>query len=58
MMLPTLPIVVPLIQPISQAFGVDPLHLPVDGGAAANDFLLQCLADVTGRAVERPAVEC
>ncbi len=28
----------------------------VDGGAAANDFLLQQLADVTGLAVERP--EC
>lgn len=29
--------------------------LRVDGGAAANDFLLQCLADVLGRPVERPA---
>lgn len=33
-----------------------PAVLRVDGGAAANDFLLQCLADVTGQPVERPAV--
>ena len=31
-----------------------PQILRVDGGAAANDFLLQCLADVLGRPVERP----
>jgi glycerol kinase len=31
-----------------------PATLRVDGGAAANDFLLQCLADVIGIPVERP----
>ena len=31
-----------------------PPVLRVDGGAAANDFLLQCLADVLGLPVERP----
>jgi len=31
-----------------------PERLRVDGGAAANDFLLQHLADVLGLAVERP----
>lgn len=30
--------------------------LRVDGGAARNDFLMQCQADVTGVAVERPVV--
>ncbi len=30
--------------------------LRVDGGAARNDFLMQCQADVTGVAVERPEV--
>jgi glycerol kinase len=29
--------------------------LRVDGGAAANDVLLQCLADALGCEVERPA---
>jgi glycerol kinase len=33
---------------------VPPSTLRVDGGAAANDFLLQCLADVLGLPVERP----
>lgn len=32
-----------------------PERLRVDGGAAANDFLLQQIADATGIAVERPA---
>lgn len=31
-----------------------PATLRVDGGAAANDFLLQCLADTLGIPVERP----
>jgi glycerol kinase len=30
--------------------------LRVDGGAARNDFLMQCQADVTGIPLERPAV--
>ncbi|HVN87828.1 MAG TPA: glycerol kinase GlpK [Candidatus Binatia bacterium] len=33
-----------------------PAVLRVDGGAAANDFLLQALADTLGTAVERPHV--
>jgi glycerol kinase len=33
-----------------------PAVLRVDGGAAANDFLLQALADTLGIAVERPEV--
>jgi glycerol kinase len=33
-----------------------PAVLRVDGGAAANDFLLQGLADVLGQPVERPAI--
>ncbi|GIW44787.1 MAG: glycerol kinase [Candidatus Binatia bacterium] len=32
-----------------------PARLRVDGGAAANDVLLQCLADAIGCEVERPA---
>lgn len=32
-----------------------PEGLRVDGGAAAGDFLVQCLADVLGVEVERPA---
>lgn len=32
-----------------------PQRLRVDGGAAANDVLVQCLADVLGCEVERPA---
>jgi glycerol kinase len=35
-------------------FGLDVLR--VDGGAARNDFLMQCQADVTGVPVERPKV--
>jgi glycerol kinase len=31
-----------------------PERLRVDGGAAANDFLLQQVADIAGVAVERP----
>ena len=30
-----------------------PEQIRVDGGAAANDFLLQCLADILGHPVER-----
>ncbi|MDQ2694434.1 MAG: glycerol kinase GlpK [Pseudomonadota bacterium] len=35
---------------------VSPRALRVDGGMVANDWLLQCLADLTGVAVERPVV--
>lgn len=36
--------------------GVKPERLRVDGGASANDLLLQIQADVLGLAVDRPAV--
>ncbi len=36
--------------------GLNPIALRVDGGASANDFLMQFQADVLGTAVERPAV--
>ena len=36
--------------------GDRPEALRVDGGASANELLLQCLADATGVPVERPAV--
>ena len=40
-----------------EADGTDPPHtLRVDGGMAANDWVLQCLADILGCAVERPVV--
>lgn len=34
--------------------GLDPDHIAVDGGAAANDFLMQFQADVVRRMVRRP----
>lgn len=47
---------------LQQAFAADGAPwsaLRIDGGMAANDFLAQNLADLTGIAVERPAnVEC
>ena len=47
---------------LQRAFAADGAawsSLRIDGGMAANDFLAQDLADVTGLAVERPAnVEC
>ncbi len=36
--------------------GVCVSRLAVDGGAAANDFLMQFMADISGAEVERPAV--
>lgn len=45
------------VETLAQDGGISlPDRLRVDGGAAANDFLLQQLADATGLAVERP--EC
>ena len=35
----------------------DPVALRVDGGMVANDWAMQCLADVTGLPVERPVVQ-
>lgn len=39
-----------------RASGVEPTALRVDGGAAANDFLMQFQADVLDLPVDRPAV--
>jgi glycerol kinase len=36
--------------------GIAPRRLRVDGGAAANDFLMQFQADILGLRVERPAL--
>ncbi len=41
---------------MAQDSGIAPALLHVDGGACANDFLMQCQADILGIAVERPAV--
>jgi glycerol kinase len=41
---------------MEQDAGVPPARMRVDGGAAANDLLMQIQADVLGRPVERPVV--
>jgi len=41
---------------MEQDSGITPAVLHVDGGACANDFLMQFQADILGIAVERPAV--
>jgi len=41
---------------MAQDSGISPAVLHVDGGACANDFLMQFQADILGIAVERPAV--
>jgi glycerol kinase len=41
---------------VARDSGISPIALRVDGGACANDFLMQFQADVLGIAVERPAV--
>jgi glycerol kinase len=44
-----------VLQTLLEDSGIEaPQRLRVDGGAAANDFLLQSLADIAGIAVERP----
>lgn len=43
-----------LAQLMSRALGVEISHLRVDGGASANDFLMQFQADISGVRVERP----
>jgi glycerol kinase len=45
-----------VIEAVEAASGVTLSELRVDGGAAANDLLLQIQADVLGREVVRPAV--
>ena len=39
-----------------EASGMDKAKLSVDGGASANNFLMQFTADITGHSVVRPAV--
>lgn len=43
-----------LIEVMVEDSGIDVKDIRVDGGAAANDFLLQFLADISGTRVERP----
>ena len=43
-----------LAQLMSRALGVEISRLRVDGGASANDFLMQFQADISGVRVERP----
>jgi glycerol kinase len=45
-----------VIEAVEQASGVQLSELRVDGGAAANDLLLQIQANILGRDVVRPAV--
>jgi glycerol kinase len=45
-----------VIEAVERSSGVQLSELRVDGGAAANDFLLQTQADILGRDVVRPAV--
>jgi glycerol kinase len=43
-----------LVRAMGQDLGSEPRRLRVDGGAAANDLLMQIQADLSGLAVERP----
>jgi len=43
-----------LVELMTDDAGLDAQSLRVDGGASANDWLMQFLADVLGRPVERP----
>ncbi len=45
-----------LVEAMEQDSGVKLMELKVDGGAAANDLLMQCQADLLGVAVRRPVV--
>ena len=45
-----------VVQAMERDAGRAPSRLRVDGGATANDLLMQVQADVLGRPVERPAV--
>jgi glycerol kinase len=44
-----------VVECVQQDSGIDLASLRVDGGAAANDFLMQFQADILGAPVERPA---
>lgn len=43
-----------VLQAMTQDAGIDLVTLKVDGGASANDFLMQFQADIIGGRVERP----
>ncbi|MFI2812822.1 glycerol kinase GlpK [Microbulbifer zhoushanensis] len=43
-----------LAQLMAGSLGVDTTHLRVDGGASANDFLMQFQSDISATRVERP----
>ena len=45
-----------LFQAMARDLGETPAVLRVDGGATANNFLMQFQADITGVAIQRPAV--
>ena len=45
-----------LLEAMREAGGVSPATMRVDGGACANDFLMQFQADILDVAIERPAV--
>ncbi len=45
-----------VIECFEQDAGLDATAIQVDGGAAANDFLMQFQADILGKAVRRPVV--
>jgi len=44
-----------VLKAMEEAAGILPDGLKVDGGASANDFLMQFQADITGQAVHRPS---
>ena len=46
-----------VLEAMRQDAGIDPSSLRVDGGATANDFLMQFQADILGIPVERSAVK-
>ena len=45
-----------LVECFTEDAGSAPNELQVDGGASANDFLMQFQADVTGLTIERPVI--
>ena len=46
-----------VLEAMRQDAGIDPSSLRVDGGATANDFLMQFQADILGIPVERSAIK-
>jgi glycerol kinase len=43
-----------VVELMQMATGIEPTSLKVDGGASANDLLLQFQADILGKCIERP----